>query len=142
MLFSFTPSNLLNNFFKLQELDNSFSSLPWIFFYLFSPYQFTVPEYMYHEVFNPDAQTDAYERPRRALYGFDNVSAFEREGKGVTDKTVKLPEVIKPGYGVRSGKPLRMKKQPPAPAGVKTVQQVSAAKMVDDGRPRLKYLPM
>lgn len=106
------------------------------------PYQFTVPEYMYHEVFNPDAQTDAYERPRRALYGFDNVSAFEREGKGVTDKTVKLPEVIKPGYGVRSGKPLRMKKQPPAPAGVKTVQQVSAAKMVDDGRPRLKYLPM
>ena len=97
---------------------------------------------MYHEVFNPDAQTDAYERPRRLPYGFDNVSAFEREGKGVSDKTIKLPEVIKPGYGVRSGKPLRVKRPPPAPAGVKTSHQVAAAKMVDDGRPRLKYLPM
>ncbi|XP_062600842.1 uncharacterized protein C7orf57 homolog [Saccostrea cucullata] len=108
------------------------------------PYQFTVPEYMYHEVFNPDAQSDSYERPRRAPYGFDNVSAFERDGKGATDKTVKLPEVIKPGYGVRSSKPFRTKKAPPPPAGMKTSQQVATAKMAtrEDGRDRLKYLPL
>lgn len=114
------------------------------FFIHFRPYQFTVPEYMYHDVFNPDAQSDVYERPRRAPFGFDNVSVFERDGKGVTDKTVKLPEVIKPGYGVRSGKPLRIKKAPPAPAGMKTSQQVASAKMAatGEGQARLKYLPL
>lgn len=44
------------------------------------------------------------------MYGFDNVLVFEREGKGVIDKIVKLLEVIKSGYGIRSGKLLRMKK--------------------------------
>jgi hypothetical protein len=114
------------------------------FFIHFRPYQFTVPEYMYHEVFNPDAQPDAYERPRRAPFGFDNVSAFERDGKRATDKTVKLPEVIKPGYGVRSGKPLRTKRAPPAPAGMKTSQQVPTAKMesMGEGSARMKYLPL
>jgi len=107
-------------------------------FLLFSDYEFLRPEYMVHEGFKKDPN-GCYERPRRGPIAHDALSIFEREpGKHSTDKTVRLPELKKPGYGVRSGKPLRLPRQKPKSANT------------DPGRgpnpgagPRpLKYLPM
>lgn len=95
-------------------------------------YDFLRPEYMVHEAYKAD-DGKLYERPARGPIGYDKLSVFEREpGQHATDKTVKLPEVKKHGYGVRSGKPLRLPKNKPSSA------------QTDPGKgPRpLKYLPM
>ena len=88
---------------------------------------------MVHEAYKGDANKE-YTRPGQGPLGFDKLSVFEREpGNHATDKTVKLPEMKKPGYGVRSGKPLPRSRNK-APQSAQT----------DPGKgPRpLKYLPM
>lgn len=101
-------------------------------------YNFMVPEYMIHEEWNP-ANSDTYERPRRAPFAYDLHSAYEREGDKITDKTLKLPEVKKPGYGVRSAKPLRMKPKSQERTKPSTVAKQS---QIEQERPHLKYLPL
>lgn len=68
---------------------------------------------MVHESYKPDAD-NVYQRPQRGPIGFDKLSVFEREpGHHATDKTVKLPELKKHGYGIRNGKPPRGRKNKP-----------------------------
>ncbi|VDI41498.1 Hypothetical predicted protein [Mytilus galloprovincialis] len=100
-------------------------------------YQYMVPEYMVHEEWKPE--TDCYERPRRQPFSFDRLSAFERDGDRVTDKTVKLPEVKKPGFGVRSAKPLKTKPRPQERTKPSTIAKQSQLELE---RPHLKYLPL
>ncbi|KAH3750094.1 uncharacterized protein C7orf57-like [Dreissena polymorpha] len=95
-------------------------------------YDFLRPEYMVHEAYKPDPAS-IYERPQRGPIAFDKLSVFEREpGNHATDKTVKLPEVKKPGYGVRSGKPPRRPRLKPQ----------SAEENPGRGPRPLKFLPM
>lgn len=99
-------------------------------------YDFLRPEYMVHEPYSKDSNGE-YVRPARGPLGHDKLSVFEREpGNHATDKTVKLPELVKPGFGVRSKKPLKI------PRTLKNEKPPSAA--TDPGRgPRpMKYLPM
>ena len=102
-------------------------------------YQFLVPEYMAHEKHQPSDED--YERARRAPYAHDILSAYQREGGAhLTDKTVKLPEVKRHGYGVRSGKPQRTRSGP-APDRArpsKTAQQ----SQLEAEKPHLRYLPL
>lgn len=101
-------------------------------------YDFLRPEYMVHETNSSDRQTE-YERPGRGPIAFDKLSAFEREpGHRATDKTVRLPELRKPGYGVRSGKPLRV------PKTMVTDKKKPPTAQTDPGKgPHpLRYLPM
>ena len=89
---------------------------------------------MVHEPFKQEEQ--GYERPQRGPLGYDRLTVFERDGHSATDKTVKLPEVRKTGYGVRSEKPLKIPK-------TKQVGKPPSAH-TDPGRGTkpLKYLPM
>ena len=41
--------------------------------------------------------------PKRAIYGYDQTTAFERDARP-TDKTVRLPEMKRDGYGIRQEK--------------------------------------
>ncbi|XP_060587799.1 uncharacterized protein C7orf57 homolog isoform X2 [Ruditapes philippinarum] len=96
-------------------------------------YDFLRPDYMVHEAYKEDANKE-YMRPGRGPLGFDKLSVFEREpGNNATDKTVKLPEVKKPGYGVRRDKPL--------PRALRNKPQ-SAQTDPGKGPHPLKYLPM
>lgn len=95
-------------------------------------YDFLRPEYMVHEPYKPDGNA-VYQRPGRGPIAHDKLSVFEREPGSATDKTVKLPEMKKPGYGVRSGKPLRQPR----------IQKPHSANTDPGKGPRpLKYLPM
>ena len=78
-------------------------------YFIFSDYDFLRPDYMVHEGYKPE-DSSLYERPARGPIGYDRLSVFERDMNRATDKTVRLPEVRKPGYGIRSGKPLRLPK--------------------------------
>ncbi|XP_013383678.1 uncharacterized protein C7orf57 homolog [Lingula anatina] len=79
-------------------------------------FEHKLPEYMVHEEYKPEGDHYDYEknRPKRLPYAFDRLTVYEREGddKRVTNKNVKIPEVKRPGYGVRL--------QRVAPAGPKT----------------------
>ena len=87
---------------------------------------------------NKTDQDNGYERPQRGPLGYDRLSAFERDGnQRPTDKTVKLPEVVKTGYGVRSGKPMRVPKT--NHAGAKASSAHTEPGM---GHRPMKYLPM
>ena len=101
-------------------------------------YQFMVPEYMVHEEWKPE-DSDGYDRPRRAPFAYDLRSAYEREGDSIKDKTIKLPEMKKQGYGIRSNKPLKTKPKPQE----RTKPSVMAKQsQLDQERPHLKYLPL
>ncbi|KAJ8320034.1 hypothetical protein KUTeg_001621 [Tegillarca granosa] len=104
------------------------------------PYAFLLPEYMVHESHKPDGDDANYERPRRAPFAFDNKSAYEREGDSIKDKTLKLPEVVKSGYGVRTGKPVKTKQQP-LPEQQKQSRAAKTSQLEQE-KPRLKYLPL
>jgi hypothetical protein len=52
-----------------------------------------------HEEWKPE-DSDGYDRPRRAPFAYDLRSAYEREGDSIKDKTIKLPEMKKQGYGI------------------------------------------
>lgn len=102
----------------------------------FREYAFMRPDYMVHEPYKAGQEND-YDRPKRGPLGYDRLSAFERDGHSATDKTVKLPELRKVGYGVRSEKPLKVPKTQQAGGKPHTAQ-------TDPGRGNkpLKYLPM
>lgn len=80
------------------------------------PWKFLLPEYMVHEAYG-STTVDGSQRDiaapvgntvpmRRAPWATDDQMAqFKREGQSMTDKTVRLPELRRPGYGVRNGKP-------------------------------------
>ncbi|XP_067686203.1 uncharacterized protein C7orf57 homolog [Haliotis asinina] len=71
-------------------------------------WEFLLPEYMVHESQKPavhfEPESVSSLKQRRAPYAFDLTTAYEREGQALTDKTVKLPEDIKSGYGIRNSK--------------------------------------
>lgn len=93
---------------------------------------------MVHEA-NKSDPNGFYERPRRGPIAFDQLSVFEREpGKQATDKTVRLPELKKPGYGIRSGKPLRVPKHKPQSANTEPGRGPNPGA----GPRPLRYLPM
>ena len=97
-----------------------------------------VPEYMIHEEWKQD-ENEVYQRPNRAPYSYDRLSAHERDGNRITDKTIKLPEVKKQGYGVRSAKPLKTRPRPQERTKPSTVAKQS---QIEQERPHLKYLPL
>ncbi|XP_071103873.1 uncharacterized protein C7orf57 homolog [Haliotis cracherodii] len=79
-------------------------------------WEFLLPEYMVHDSqkaagvdFEPESISSLKER--RAPYAFDLATAYQREGQALKDKTVKLPEEIPAGYGIRNSKPPHAKKQ-------------------------------
>ena len=83
--------------------------------------------------------SDGYDRPRRAPFAYDLRSAYEREGDSIKDKTIKLPEMKKQGYGIRSTKPLKTKPKPQERTKPSTNAKQS---QLDQERPHLKYLPL
>ena len=75
---------------------------------------------------------------RRAPYATEDQSQFTRDGHSMTDKTIKLPETRRAGYGVRKGKP--PPKAAKAPGGSDKTKPLSS--QVQGERPRLKYQPL
>lgn len=53
----------------------------------------------------------ASDQQRQAPYATEDQSSFMQDGRSMTDKTVRLPEVRRPGYGVRFAKPAQVQKQ-------------------------------
>lgn len=76
------------------------------------PYQFLLPDYMVHPNEREESGDSGY-APRRLPYGHDTTTVYDREGNHATDKTVRLPEVRQPGYGVRQDREPSNAKQPP-----------------------------
>jgi len=73
-------------------------------------WQFLLPEYMVHKGYQPSFENPETppSRGSRAPYHTENMTEVEREarlGRSATDKTVRIPEVRKPGYGIRNEKP-------------------------------------
>ncbi|XP_069107769.1 uncharacterized protein C7orf57 homolog [Argopecten irradians] len=100
-------------------------------------YEFRVPEYMAHDVHQPS--TDDGSLKGRTPYAYDRLSAYDREGKSLKDKTLKLPEVKRSGYGVRIAKPPRVKSQHQERTKPSDVAKIS---QLERERPHLKYLPL
>ena len=103
-------------------------------------WHFLLPEYMVHQ---PHGSTTLEGQPgvategvpmRRAPYATEEQSQFTRDGQSMTDKTVKLPETRRQGYGVRSNKP--------APKGPRIDKTKPLSSQVQGERPRLKYQPL
>lgn len=72
-------------------------------------YQSMMPEYMVHDVYTPSWQdeqdsNDSAGKSKKAPFAFDSTTVFQREGDHCTDKTQKLPEEKRIGYGVRAEK--------------------------------------
>ncbi|XP_074657817.1 uncharacterized protein C7orf57 homolog [Tubulanus polymorphus] len=70
-------------------------------------YEFLLPDYMVHDTYkgnenDNESQTDF--KPQRCPYAADKQTVYEREGEGVTDKRIRIPEIKKPGFGVRADK--------------------------------------
>ncbi|XP_071941253.1 uncharacterized protein C7orf57-like isoform X2 [Antedon mediterranea] len=58
------------------------------------PHQSYLPDYMVYKEFKTHEQPEYSQKPKRPPYSLnDNLSAFQRDGNTVTDKTIKLPEV-------------------------------------------------
>ncbi|KAL4217238.1 hypothetical protein ACF0H5_023689 [Mactra antiquata] len=110
------------------------------------PYDFLRPEYMVHEPYKADPQM-MYERPQRGPLAFDKLSIFEREpGNSAADKTVKLPELKKHGYGVRSGKQSRAPRNKPSSAqtdpgkGPRPLKYLSLPEDEDEEKPKMRKI--
>nr|KAG5714791.1 hypothetical protein BaRGS_000279 [Batillaria attramentaria] len=110
-------------------------------------WQFLLPEYMVHQSYQA-GQTDQPEpemtgKPmRRAPYATSNEqSSFYEDGHSLTDKTVKIPETKRPGYGVRSAKgpTAAVKKQ--QPPKVERAKPISSQKQAEKPRPRYPSMP-
>ncbi|XP_076471579.1 uncharacterized protein C7orf57 homolog [Babylonia areolata] len=101
-------------------------------------WQFTLPEYMVHQSHGASVEGQPGESVpgRRAPYATDDQSQFSRDGHSMTDKTVRIPETRRPGYGVRSGKP--------APRGpmAKLEKAKPQSSQVQGDRPRLRHQPL
>lgn len=107
------------------------------------PWQFLLPDYMVHEAYGSTTVDGSDKEPtihdgntvpmRRAPYAIDDQMAqFNREGQSMTDKTVRLQETRRPGYGIRNGKP-----PPKAPLIQDKTKPMSS--QVQGQRPRLKF---
>ncbi|KAH9491780.1 hypothetical protein Btru_030862 [Bulinus truncatus] len=78
------------------------------------PWQFLLPDYMVHKSYQPSFE-DPNNRPTRSAAPYYTEANSEIDnGRLATDKTVKIPELRKPGFGVRLEKPaLSHQKLPP-----------------------------
>lgn len=112
-------------------------------------WQFLLPEYMVHQGYQADqpelGPSEADGKPmRRAPYATDNKSSFYEDGTSLTDKTVRIPETMRPGYGVRSAKaPASVK----GPAGASRRQPAAdrskpLGSQVQGDKSRLRYQPL
>ncbi|KAL5005978.1 hypothetical protein ScPMuIL_017136 [Solemya velum] len=103
------------------------------------PYDFLLPEYMVHEAHRPSYVEEArHTQADKASTPFanDGTTVYQREGRRATDKTVKLPEICQPGYGIRRGKPLKASK--PSPEKTKPHSAPDAV----NRQSRIKYKPI
>ncbi|GFN90511.1 hypothetical protein PoB_001701700 [Plakobranchus ocellatus] len=77
-------------------------------------WEFLLPEYMVHKAYRPSFEDPSTPtRNAAAPYHTENHSVMS-DGKAATDKTVKIPEVRRPGFGVRNQKPPQaLQKLPP-----------------------------
>lgn len=76
-------------------------------------WEFLLPEYMVHKVYRPSFEDPSTPTRSAAPFHTEKHSVMD-QGKSATDKTVKIPEVRRPGYGVRNQKPpLPQQKMPP-----------------------------
>ncbi|GFR77972.1 hypothetical protein ElyMa_005838200 [Elysia marginata] len=76
-------------------------------------WEFLLPEYMVHKAYRPSFEDPSTPTRSAAPYHTEKHSIMD-QGKSATDKTVKIPEVRRPGYGVRNQKPpLAQQKMPP-----------------------------
>ncbi|KAL8566127.1 hypothetical protein ACOMHN_005103 [Nucella lapillus] len=103
-------------------------------------WQFMLPEYMVHQSRgagpSQGGDLEGGVPMRRAPYATETQSQFSRDGFSMTDKTVKIPEVRPPGYGVRSGKP------PPRGPVAKLEKAKPQSSQIQGERPRLKHQPL
>ncbi|PVD39097.1 hypothetical protein C0Q70_01725 [Pomacea canaliculata] len=71
-------------------------------------WEFLLPEYMVHHAYQPHGDTAAEASNgvpmRRPPYATENQSCFYQDGHSLSDKTVSLPEIKRPGYGTRNAK--------------------------------------
>ncbi|XP_005104943.1 uncharacterized protein C7orf57 homolog isoform X2 [Aplysia californica] len=80
-------------------------------------WEFLLPEYMVHKGYKPSFENPATPPSRgRAPFYTEKITEVEREqreGRSATDKTVRIPEIRRPGYGVRNEKPPVAMQTPP-----------------------------
>jgi len=106
---------------------------------------FLLPDYMVHEAYRPDGNSDGDERfqPKRAPYNYDTTTAFEKDSRP-TDKTIHLPEMKRDGYGVRleklKDKPIRHnvpvpQRGKPPPAEMSPEKKYDQCLLAEDERP-------
>lgn len=83
------------------------------------PWEFSLPEYMVHDEYQPEgpcADDELPYRPKRLPYASNTKTIYESEKHNPSDKKVKLPELTRPGYGIRADKldrhPPKLGKQP------------------------------
>ncbi|XP_064646918.1 uncharacterized protein C7orf57-like [Lineus longissimus] len=94
------------------------------------PYVPKLPEYMVHEAYVPSASSPQQDpgkfRPKRLPYAENTESVYERDGRSATDKTMRIPEARKPGYGIRSGNDEGKVKKTPMPERAKNATRGEA----------------
>jgi len=106
---------------------------------------FLLPDYMVHEAYNPGGNPENDERfqPKRAPYNYDTTTAFEKDSRP-TDKTIRLPEVKRDGYGIRQeklkDKPVRHnvpmpKRGKPPPAEMSPEKKYDQCVLPEDEQP-------
>lgn len=113
-------------------------------------WQFLLPEYMVHQEYGNTTANDRSEEAypqlgdpntvpmRRAPFATDeNMAQFNQDGRAMTDKTARIPEMRRPGFGVRNGKP-----PPKGPVAQVPDREKPTSSQVQGQRPRLKYQPM
>jgi len=107
---------------------------------------FLLPDYMVHEAYNPQGNPDGVDQrfqPKRAPYNYDTTTAFQKDSRP-TDKTVRLPEVKRDGYGIRCEKlkdkpirhnvPMPQRGKPP-PAELSPEKKYEMCLLPEDERP-------
>ena len=108
-------------------------------------WEFKLPEYMVHDHYQPngpDTDDSLPYRPKRLPYARDTKTIYESESVNPTNKDVKIPELKKQGYGVRTEKldrrPQRMAKQQPKEKMMVPKNQLE----VEKNRPRYEAMPL
>ncbi|XP_059145719.1 uncharacterized protein C7orf57 homolog [Physella acuta] len=76
-------------------------------------WEFLLPEYMVHKSYKPSFEDPEVRPTRSAAPYHTEVNSVIEEGRAATDKTVRIPELRKQGYGVRNEKPARPAQKPP-----------------------------
>jgi hypothetical protein len=80
---------------------------------------------MVHEPNEPEADCGKF-RPNRLPYAADRTTVYERDGRSATDKTQRLPESRKPGFGVRNENNSGKVKKTPQPERAKNATRGEA----------------